>query len=295
VAPKPDANLRAGRLFDPAGVFWQVNREMLMALSGARAVLLELAHPLVAEGVARHSGFGRNRFGRLYRTLRLMIACNFGTQRKVERELRRMAAKHRPVAGKLEHPCGAFDHNAKYGAADPHLRLWVWATLIDSTLRSYEALIRPLSAVERAAYYSDSRTLAELFDIPQSIVPTDYNAFEDYFNGMLASSEITVSETARDQARLLFAGALVGRAVRTASLLGISLLPARLRKEFDLEWNTANERRAQGLARVCKKVRSLLPDVLCVWPQATWGEWAVAMSGRSDHRLRDWKSRRSHP
>ena len=76
-----NVDLRAGRFFDPGGVFWQVNREMLMALSGARAVLLELAHPLVAEGVAKHSGFQRNRFGRLFRTLRLMIACNFGSQR----------------------------------------------------------------------------------------------------------------------------------------------------------------------------------------------------------------------
>ena len=255
-----------------------------MALSGARAVLLELAHPLVAEGVAKHSGFQRNRFGRLFRTLRLMIACNFGSQRLVARELRRMAGKHEPVAGRLEHPGGPYGVGAKYSAAHPRLRLWVWATLIDSTLQICQTLIRPLSEAERAAYYFDSRTLAELFDIPASIVPTDYNGFEAYFRGMLSSGEITVSETARKQAHWLFDGAVAGRAIRAASLVGISLLPARLRKEFDLKWDDGSERRAQRLTLFLRRVRKLAPDVCCVWPQATWGEWVVAKKRRS-HRL----------
>ncbi len=220
---------------------------MLVALAGTRAVLLEIAHPLVAEGVAKHSGFRRNRFGRLLRTLRLMIACSFGSQRQVARELRRMKGKHEPVAGRLEHPKALRLRGAKYSAAHPRLRLWVWATLIDSTLQSYQTLIRPLSEEERAAYYFDSRTLAELFDIPASIVPTDYSEFETYFRRMLSSDEITVSETAREQAYWLFDGAVVGRAIRAASLVGISLLPARLRKEFDLKWDDGSERRAQRL------------------------------------------------
>ena len=71
------------RPFSPHGVFWQVNREMLMVLSGSRAVLLELAHPLIAEGVASHSDFRKNRFHRLFRSLRLMVACCFSDPQRV--------------------------------------------------------------------------------------------------------------------------------------------------------------------------------------------------------------------
>src|SRR3990172_2410802 len=45
------------RLYHPEALFWQVNREALMVLSGPRALLLELAHQLVAAGVANHSDF----------------------------------------------------------------------------------------------------------------------------------------------------------------------------------------------------------------------------------------------
>ena len=67
----------AERYFSPESLFWQVNRESWMVLSGPRALLLELAHPLVAAGVAEHSDFRRRPMGRLFRTLGVMTALNF--------------------------------------------------------------------------------------------------------------------------------------------------------------------------------------------------------------------------
>jgi uncharacterized protein (DUF2236 family) len=51
-------------LYRPEEIFWRVNREAVLLLTGARALLLQTAHPLVAAGVADHSGFRRDPFGR---------------------------------------------------------------------------------------------------------------------------------------------------------------------------------------------------------------------------------------
>ena len=59
-------------IFSPDGWYWRVNREWLIALMGPRAVLLELAHPAVAAGVARHSNYRGDPIGRLYRTMKTM-------------------------------------------------------------------------------------------------------------------------------------------------------------------------------------------------------------------------------
>jgi len=58
--------------FTPRTIFWQVNSDALTSLAGSRALLLELAHPMVAAGVAQHSNYRGDPFGRLYRTMRTM-------------------------------------------------------------------------------------------------------------------------------------------------------------------------------------------------------------------------------
>ena len=63
--------------FTPDSVFWRINREAMMVLSGPRALLLELAHPLVAAGVAEHSDFQGHPLRRLFRTVGVMTAINF--------------------------------------------------------------------------------------------------------------------------------------------------------------------------------------------------------------------------
>ncbi len=64
----------ADRIFSPDSLFWQINREGLMVLSGPRALLLELAHPLVAQGVVDHSNFRARPLGRLFRTVGVMTS-----------------------------------------------------------------------------------------------------------------------------------------------------------------------------------------------------------------------------
>ena len=67
-------------LFSPSSVFWRVNRELASGLAGPRAVLMQIAHPLIAAGVAEHSRFRERRFARLYRTSLAAAAITFGSR-----------------------------------------------------------------------------------------------------------------------------------------------------------------------------------------------------------------------
>src|SRR5688500_14670677 len=117
------------RYFSPDSIFWRVNREGLMVLSGPRALLLELAHPLVAAGVAEHSDFRRNPWGRLFRTVGVMTALNFKPYRQARSAAQHTRKCHTRVQGRLTEDVGPYLAGTPYRADDPFLQLWVLATL----------------------------------------------------------------------------------------------------------------------------------------------------------------------
>jgi uncharacterized protein (DUF2236 family) len=102
----------------PGTPFWRVNREWLISLGGARAVLLELAHPLIAEGVAAHSRYQADPFGRLFRTLRTMTDLTCGDPSTAQRAARRVQGCHRRVQGALAAAVGPFAAGTAYTAQD---------------------------------------------------------------------------------------------------------------------------------------------------------------------------------
>src|SRR6266545_3466926 len=55
--------------FPSDGMAWRIGRELALLLGGGRALLLQVAHPLVAAGVAEHSGFREDPWRRLEGTM----------------------------------------------------------------------------------------------------------------------------------------------------------------------------------------------------------------------------------
>jgi uncharacterized protein (DUF2236 family) len=260
--------------FSPQSSFWRVNRELLVILSGARAVMMELAHPLVAAGVANHSNFRRDSLGRLYRTLRMMINANFGSPETAHQAVNGVYRCHSHVKGTLPEGVGPFPAETGYCANDPHLKMWVLATLIDSTLLAHDLFVKPLTWAEKEAYYRDGQLLGHLLGIPARVIPATYHDFTAYVETMVNSDALTVSDTAREVAAALFAPPL-GPALRIASFVGIGLLPARLRSEFNFSWDEKKEKRLRRLAAWSRKIRPLLPTILCVQPEALIAEWRM--------------------
>jgi uncharacterized protein (DUF2236 family) len=223
-----------------------VNREMTLLLGGGRALLMQLAHPAVAAAVDEHSDFKEQPLRRLRLTLDLSFQLAFGTRAEAQSAARRINARHRGVRGQ------------GYDALDPDLLLWVHATLVDSSLVTYSAFVRPLSRRERAAYQRESLLTATMLGIPADRCPADLEAFEAYVEEMIASA-VVVDERARRLAHQVLAPPLrLLPALAGFPLAAVTagLLPERLRDAYGLGWGPA-QRFAYAAAR--RLVPALLP------------------------------------
>jgi uncharacterized protein (DUF2236 family) len=267
------------RHFSPDSTFWRINRESLLLFSGPRALLLEVAHPLVAAGVAGHSDFRRRPLGRLFRTVSVMTALNFEPYPRASAAVKHVRRRHAPVQGVLPEDVGPYLAGTPYRADDPLLQLWVLATLIDSVLAAYQLLVRPLSLAEKQAYYTGGHGLARAMGLPPELMPPTYHDFETYMDSMINSDQLTVGPMARDIASALFYARPLGPLVRLGSYAGVGLLPPHLRDDFGFRWTSGDERRLQALAGLCRRLRRLMPDPLCVHPQALLAEWRIKRSG----------------
>jgi uncharacterized protein (DUF2236 family) len=270
LVPSDNEDMGGRPLFSPSSVFWRVNRELASGLAGPRAVLMQIAHPLIAAGVADHSRFREHRFARLYRTSMAAAAITFGSRDFALRAVESINRIHGRVHGVLRTQSGAFPPGTRYDANDPELKFWVLGTITDSTLLVYDLFISPLSDDERQQYYRDSLVVAKLFDIPDRLIPPRYVDFRSYMSGMLESNVITVSDGARDIAHGLFSPSIEGNLLFLMSAIGIGLLPERLRKEYGFQWSLRRKTWLLMMARMSRRVRGHLPSILCSSPMATF-------------------------
>lgn len=277
-----DYSSPADRLFTPQSVFWRVNREILVGLGGGRAVLLELAHPLVAAGVAGHSQFKKNPLRRLYRTAEVMNHLIFARQQQAQKALRHFHYCHRSVRGVLAASEGVFSAGTKYSGENPALKFWVLATLLDSALLAYEKFVAPLTLAEKRAYYLEGQKLAHVFGIPFSFIPDTYEEFIAYMHNMLGGATLHIGETAPALVQAILAGRSLRPLTRLLYFVGVGLLPESLRAAYGVTWTDRQEKKLERLARSCRRVRARLPCWMCVNPRAWLAE-------------RQYQRRRSQP
>jgi uncharacterized protein (DUF2236 family) len=247
------------RFFSAQSKIWQVNREMVLLTAGGRALLMQLAHPKVAAGVAEHSRFQDDPLARLHRTMSTMWSIVFDDREQARAALERVKSVHRKVRGRVSHNEPSFART-EYDALDQELLLWVHATLIDTAMVAYDLLVAPMDRREKAIYYEDSKQLARLFGIQETIIPSELTAFESYMNRMLSSDAIAVGPAARSLARdVLYARPWIFKlAGPLFRLLTARLLPQKLCEGYGLGWSDRKEKR---FARFTAAVRALLPWV----------------------------------
>jgi uncharacterized protein (DUF2236 family) len=213
-------------------------------LGGGAAVLLQVAHPLVACGVVQHSGYDRDLWRRLVGTLRALYLITFGDKREAEEAGAAVQAVHARVHGTTHEWLGPFPPGTRYAASDPELMLWVHATLVQSSLRAFERFVRPLNEQERERYLREMNVVAHLFGTPGDVLPRSYRDFGSYFDAQLASNTITVTAPARAVASVILAAPLPAplRLLAPAHRLASTyLLPERLRREYALRWSRLHE------------------------------------------------------
>jgi uncharacterized protein (DUF2236 family) len=267
-------------LFTPESVVRRVNREAVLLLGGGRALLLQVAHPLVAAGVAAHSHFRRDPFGRLWRTLDLMLTIVFGDLAQVAAAVRAIETVHARVHGVLEADTGRFPRGTPYAARDPELLLWVHATLVDSALLVFERFVAPLDLAARSAYYEESKAVGRLLGIPDRVLPRGPREFRDYMAGMAAGDLLAIGEAGQAIAASILrppVTPVLAPAFAAGGFFAIGLLPSLLRERYGLAWDSRRERLLGFLASCSRVALPWLPPRIRLMPHA---RRAAARAGR---------------
>jgi len=280
-----------GGFYGPGSEAWRLNREAMLLLgAGPRALLLQIAHPLVAAGVAEHSDFQADPWARLSGTLKSYLRIVYGSADAARGEIRRLSDLHRGIRGDVLDPTVRERHGGRYSALDPELALWVHATLVDSTIAAYDAWLEPLPREQRARYYAETLPVGRAFGIPDAILPADLDAFDSYMDEMLApDGPIQVGAVARELAIAITHPPLGPAAVAAGPVLArlapmldsipsrayswlfwpsIGLLPGRVREGFALPWGMRERLVAGWLVSTWQAWRPMLPQTFRQMPQA---------------------------
>jgi uncharacterized protein (DUF2236 family) len=132
----------------------RVHGDASMFVGGLRALLLQSLHPLAMAGVAGHSGYRGDPWGRLARTSYFLAATTFGPDEEARAVIDKIRGVHERVRGHA--PDGR-----PYSAGDPHLLEWVHIAEIDSFLRAHQRYgSRPLDQEGRDGYVADTARVA---------------------------------------------------------------------------------------------------------------------------------------
>lgn len=197
----PDARDAAARIWDTPGPrwftsddpIWRVHADASMFSGGVAALLLQSLHPSAMAGVAGHSGFRGDPWGRLQRTSHYIATTTYGTIEHAEQAVDAVRAVHSRVRG-------TDDLGMPYAADDPHLLRWVHIAEVWCFLRAHQHFgARPLTVAEADTYVAQAAVPARRLgghDLPTSVADLE---------AQLAGyrPELAVTEAARDAATFL--------------------------------------------------------------------------------------------
>jgi uncharacterized protein (DUF2236 family) len=255
-------------LFGPGTLAWRINAETALLLGGGRALLMQVAHPLVAAGVADHSDFTAEPFQRLWRTVDTVLTVIFGDSEQWRAAARRVDGVHARVRGERD--------GVRYAALDPELLLWVHATLVDSSLSIYERFVRRLAPGDRERYYLEMHRMGTAFGVPEELQPPTFAAFCAYVERM--ASSLRIEDESRRVARAVLsppAPLVLFPFGLPFGLASVGLLPPRIREGLGLRWDRRAERALAAMAAVVRRTLPLLPDGVRRWPHARQAEERV--------------------
>jgi len=254
--------------FGPRSVSWQVHREVTVLFGGARAVLMQAAHPLVIAG-ARETGFyERDPWKRLQRTLILTYSITFGTKSEAHAAAERINDVHARVRG-VDDATGL-----PYDGLDPELLLWVHACLVDSALLFEELTVGKLDAAGRQRFHEEQMLAAELVKIPREIIPPTVTALREYIADVIERGDLVVTDSARRVADLFRdppAEAEWRPVLKGVSRLAFATLPRPLREDFGIRLGPVKRAAMRATFAATRVARPLLPPkVRYIAPYQDW-------------------------
>ncbi len=224
------------RWFDESRPIFQVHSDASMFIGGMRALLLQSLHPLAMAGVAQHSDYRNDPWGRLQRTADFLATTTFGPADLAEQTINRIKAVHKTVVGT------ASDGRA-YSASDPHLLRWVHVAEVDSFLSAHQTYgAHPLTNEEADQYVADMAVIAHKLGV--TAPPTSVRGLRDQL--AMFRPELKSTTESRDVSRYLLLEPPLDVAARIPYSLiaaaAVAILPAWARADLRLPYLPVTER-----------------------------------------------------
>lgn len=215
--------------FGPESVTWKVHAQLgPMLVGGLSALFLQSLHPLVVQGVADHSNYREDPFGRLQRTADFIANTTYGSDDLASAAVRQVRAIHGRIRGQTA------DGRA-YRATDPGLLTYVHVTEVWSFLRSYQRYANhPLLLAEKNQYLREMSVVA--LRMGARSVPASTQEVRDYLYGIRSELRrgIEADRVVRFLLRTPQVPAFERVAHRALTEAAIDLLPAFARAKLGL-------------------------------------------------------------
>jgi uncharacterized protein (DUF2236 family) len=229
-----------------------VAAEGALLAGGGVAILLQVADPAVAAGVAKHSDFAERPLLRLQTTLTYVYAVVSGSDERIAAVRASVDRAHAPVER----------------AFDPDLQLWVAATLYRTAADLDERIWGPLGQESADRVYRDYAVLGTALQVPPAAWPADRAAFTEYWNRRIAALHVSADarRIALDLLHPRTAPWWLKAGMPLARLLTAGLLPPELRAAYGLPWSSARERRFERTLAALATVYRRLPRRIRQWP-----------------------------
>ncbi len=256
-------------LFGPGSATWRVMREPLLILGSARALLVQTAHPLVAQGAIDHSDFAADPVGRFQRTAGWVTTVVFGTREEALEATRRVNQLHRPVRGELpaESSTPAWAGGSRYRAQDQPLVLWVHASLLDAMLSTYRSVVGSLPPRQADRFVREWDRVGGLLGLPPGSTWSSETAMRRWIEARMREGTTVPGAGSLEVARVILAPGVSGPLLaHLTGLITAGLLPPPLRRAYRVPWSPAHELAYRSLTLSLRMSRPALPRLLRVSP-----------------------------
>jgi uncharacterized protein (DUF2236 family) len=165
-------------LFGPKSMVWRLHRDRSFILAGVRSLLMQALHPLAMAGVAQHSNWRQDPFGRIASTSTYMLTVTYGSTRAANAAATRVRAIHKHVHG-IDEATGL-----PYRADDPALLLWVHVAMVESIVAIVQRYGRGLEAADADRYVAEMVPFAVIVGVPAEQVPTTVAGLEEHIRSV---------------------------------------------------------------------------------------------------------------
>ena len=206
--------------------------EGALLLGAGSTVMNQLALYGVGKGVAEHSDTLDRPLDRLRTTLTYVYVMTMGTEVERKAVARMVNKAHRTV------------RSSDYTAFDPHLQLWVAATLAQNGEFIYEKTFGPMSEATRERSYRECWIFGTALQVPEEAWPATRSAFTTYWEQM--QGELSPDPVVQAYAAKLLSTKGAPLAMRPSialqNLLTRGNLEPHVREILALSWSRTDQR-----------------------------------------------------